>query len=63
GLARRAYGMRAGRLAQQSDVTHGRARRIEVDVDGASFNVDGEVCRCQPARFTLRAGGFEVVVT
>jgi diacylglycerol kinase family enzyme len=66
GLARRAWGMRAGRLTEQSDVTHGRAATIEVEVEvagrGASFNVDGEVCRCEPARFSLRPGGFEVVV-
>lgn len=64
GLARRAYGMRAGRLTAQSDVTHDQASRIDVDVAGrgATFNVDGEVCRCDPAHFALRRGGFEVVV-
>jgi diacylglycerol kinase family enzyme len=64
GLARRAWGMRAGRLTEQSGVTHGRAATVAVDVVGrrATFNVDGEVCRCEPARFTLRDGGFEVVV-
>jgi len=64
GLVRRAYGMRAGRLTKQSDITHDQASAIEVDVDGrkATFNVDGEVCRCDPAHFALRRGGFEVVV-
>ena len=64
GLVRRAYGMRAGRLTAQSDVTHDQASAIDVDVDGrdATFNVDGEVCRCDPAHFALRRGGFEVVV-
>ena len=64
GLARRAWGMRAGRLTAQADVTHGRATAIDVDVVGrrATFNVDGEVCRCEPAHFTLRPGGFKVVV-
>ena len=64
GLARRAWGMRAGRLVRQSDVTHGQAATIDVDVEDAKarFNVDGEVCRCDPAHFTLRPGGFEVVV-
>jgi len=64
GLARRAYGMRAGRLTAQSDVTHDQASKIDVDVAGrgATFNVDGEVCRCDPAHFALRRGGFEVVV-
>jgi diacylglycerol kinase family enzyme len=56
--------MRSGRLTGQSDVTHGRASTIEVGVEGstATFNVDGEVCRCDPARFSLRPGGFRVVV-
>jgi diacylglycerol kinase family enzyme len=64
GLARRAYGMRRGRLTQQGDVAHHRAATIEVAIAGAAatFNVDGEVCRCEPARFTLRPGGFQIVV-
>jgi diacylglycerol kinase (ATP) len=64
GLARRAWGMRAGRLTDQRDVTHARAATIDVDVAErtATFNVDGEVCRCEPAHFALRPGGFEVVV-
>ncbi|MEA2219115.1 MAG: hypothetical protein QOJ35_1741 [Solirubrobacteraceae bacterium] len=64
GLARRAWGMRSGRLTRQSDVAHHRAATIDVEVDGrrATFNVDGEVCRCEPAHFALRPGGFEVVV-
>ncbi len=63
GLARRAAGMRRGSLTEQSDVAHHRAATIEVKTDGAAptFNVDGEVCRCEPARFTLRDGGFRVV--
>ena len=62
GLVRRAYGMRAGRLTKQSDVTHERGATIELEVDGnRDFNVDGETCRCEPARFTLHDGGFELV--
>jgi diacylglycerol kinase (ATP) len=62
-LARRAWGMKRGRLTKQSDVEHHRGATIEVDVAGgrATFNVDGEVCHCDPARFALRPGGFEVV--
>ena len=65
GLARRAWGMRNGRLTRQSGVQHHRAATIEVDVEGrrATFNVDGEVCRCDPARFALRPGGFEIVAS
>ncbi|HTN24743.1 MAG TPA: diacylglycerol kinase family protein [Solirubrobacteraceae bacterium] len=62
GLVRRAYGMRAGSLTSQSDVAHERGGVIDVRIDGAaSFNVDGELCRCEPAHFALRPGGFEVV--
>ncbi|MBW3608745.1 MAG: hypothetical protein KY463_10375 [Actinobacteria bacterium] len=62
GLVRRAFGMRAGRLTAQSDVAHERASTIELEIEGnRSFNVDGETCRCEPARFTLRDGGFELV--
>jgi diacylglycerol kinase family enzyme len=63
GLARRAAGMRRGRLTAQSDVAHHRGATIEVNTEGRTqtFNVDGEVCPCEPARFTLRDGGFQVV--
>jgi len=61
GLARRALGMRRGSLTDQADVAHHRAATIEVDASASTFNVDGEVCACEPARFTLRPGGFEVV--
>lgn len=60
GLARRAYGMRRARLTTQDDVPHLQGR--EVTVEGLTeFNVDGEICACRPARFTLEPGGFEVV--
>ncbi len=62
GLARRAVGMKRGRLTAQSDVVHDRAAAIDVDLAGhPRFNVDGEACRCEPSCFTLRAGGFRVV--
>ena len=62
GLVRRAYGMRAGRLTKQSDVTHRRGATIELDIEGnRSFNVDGETCRCEPAHFRLHDGGFDLV--
>jgi len=62
GLVRRAYGMRAGRLTQQLDVAHERGATIELELEGGrNFNIDGETCRCEPARFTLREGGFRLV--
>ncbi len=63
GLVRRAYGMRRGQLAAQADVTHERGAVVEVELAGhPAFNVDGETCRCEPARFELHEGGFAVVV-
>jgi diacylglycerol kinase (ATP) len=62
GLVRRALGMRAGRLTEQAGVEHERAAVVEVELPGhPAFNVDGETCRCEPARFSLHAGGFRVV--
>ena len=62
GLVRRAFAMRRGRLTWQDDVPHARAAVVEVEIAGhPAFNVDGETCRCEPARFSLRKGGFEVV--
>jgi YegS/Rv2252/BmrU family lipid kinase len=63
GLARRAFGMRRGSLTDQSGVAHHRGATIDVEVHGRkqTFNVDGEVCTCEPARFTLRHAGFRVV--
>lgn len=62
GLVRRAYGMRTGRLTGQADVAHERGAAIDVQLRGhPAFNVDGETCRCEPARFELHAGGFDLV--
>ena len=53
GLARRAWGMRRGTLAEQADVVHLRASHVELDLPrGAELNVDGEVI---PAKRTERA--------
>ena len=62
-LMRYAYGMRRGKLTSQRRVAHHRGKVIEVEVPpGEAFNVDGEVLEFRPARFTLLAGGVEVVV-
>ncbi|GAB3442099.1 diacylglycerol/lipid kinase family protein [Actinophytocola sediminis] len=56
------YHMRRGMLTQQENVPHHRGAVVEVELpDGPEFNVDGELMRCEPARFTLLAGGVEVV--
>ena len=63
GLVRRAYGMRTGRLIAQADVAHERGATIDVALEGhPTFNVDGETCRCEPARFAVHRGGFRVVM-
>ena len=63
-LLRRAWAMRQGRLTAQSDIAHNRAATIEIDIEerDATFNVDGEICRCEPSNFALRPDGFEVIV-
>lgn len=62
GLVRRAYGMRNGRLTAQGDVSHLRGEAVDIELSGKhSFNIDGELCSCEPAHFTLRPPGFEVV--
>jgi len=63
GLVRRAYGMRAGKLTKQDDVTHARGAIVELELEGKpQFNVDGELCGCKPARFVQRPAGFELIV-
>ncbi|HSD78409.1 MAG TPA: hypothetical protein VLA98_13440, partial [Solirubrobacteraceae bacterium] len=60
-LVRRAWGMRAGGLASQRGVRHARGTRVEVR-GAATFNVDGEVLRLDPASFTTGDEHVEVVV-
>lgn len=62
GLARRAIGMRIGRLVRQAGIVHRRGAVISVAADGrAEFNVDGEMWRDDPARFALHPTGFDLV--
>ncbi|HEY7592454.1 MAG TPA: diacylglycerol kinase family protein [Actinophytocola sp.] len=62
-LARHGYHMRRAMLTQQQDVPHHRGREIDVTVPaGTEFNVDGDLRRLDPARFTLLEGGLRVVV-
>ncbi|HEU4657367.1 MAG TPA: diacylglycerol kinase family protein [Capillimicrobium sp.] len=62
-LVRHAWGMRFGRITEQSGVTHARAHRIEVHVPaGTRWNVDGEVCTLEPATFAAERGAVAVVV-
>ncbi|HEV7652934.1 MAG TPA: diacylglycerol kinase family protein [Actinophytocola sp.] len=62
-LARHGYRMRRAMLTRQGDVPHHRGRVIDVDVAaGTEFNVDGDLRRLEPPRFTLADGGVQVVV-
>ena len=62
-LAWRAFGLRSGRVERQSDVESARCREAVLEADAEfSMNVDGEVCRFGPARFTVEPGAFELVI-
>ncbi len=62
-LARRAWGMRRGRLTEQADVPHHRGSIVDVEVpEGTQFNVDGDLQKGgSPTRFAVLPGGVEVV--
>jgi diacylglycerol kinase (ATP) len=63
GLARRAWGMRRGTLAEQGDVCHARGAVIEVALPpGTELNVDGEVRDGGMERVTVERRAFELVV-
>jgi diacylglycerol kinase (ATP) len=60
-LVKRAIGMRRGELAEQEGVLTARGRAV--DVRGAdAFNVDGELCPCDGAAFTVERERVQVVV-
>lgn len=63
GLVRLAWGMRTGRLADQSHVSCGRGRRIEVVADDPQtpFNVDGELVEGGSIACTVEPGAVRVV--
>ena len=63
GLARRAWGLRRGTIADQGDVCHARGRVIEVDLPpGTEFNVDGEVRDDGMQRITVEHRAYALVV-
>jgi diacylglycerol kinase (ATP) len=63
-LARHAYGLRAGRLADQPGVRHARGAAIELALTrAATLNVDGELVAAGPAvRLTVEPSAFALVV-
>ncbi len=63
GLARRAWGMRRGTIAEQGDVCHARGTVVEVDLPaGTEFNVDGEVRDQGMERITVEHHAYDLVV-
>ncbi len=63
GLARRAWGLRRGTIAEQRGVEHHRAGVIEVDVPpGTEFNADGELRRGGLERVTAEPDAYALVV-
>jgi diacylglycerol kinase (ATP) len=63
GLARRAWGMRRGTIAEQGDVCHARGTVVEVDLpSGTEFNVDGEVRDQGMERITVEHHAYDLVV-
>ena len=58
-LARRAWGLRRGTIAEQRDVCHARGHVIEVDLPpGTEFNVDGELLDDGMQRITVEHDAF-----
>lgn len=62
-LARRAWGLRLGTIAEQKGVEHHRGRLIEVGLPpDAEINVDGELRGRGLERVTLETGAYALVV-
>jgi diacylglycerol kinase (ATP) len=62
-LARRAWGLRRGTIAEQRPVEHLRGHVVEVDLaDGVELNVDGEIRDGGLERVTVERGAYELVV-
>lgn len=63
GLARRAWGMRRGTIAEQREVCHARGSVVEVELPaGEQLNVDGEVREGGLERVTVEPHAFSLVV-
>jgi diacylglycerol kinase family enzyme len=63
GLARRAWGLRRGTIAEQRDVCHARGSVVEVDLpSGTEFNVDGEIHDTGMEHITVEAHAYQLVV-
>ena len=62
-LARRAWGLRRGTIADQSKVVHTTGEVVELGLpDDAELNVDGELCPGGSVRCTVEPSAYSVVV-
>lgn len=62
-LARRAFGMRRGTIRRQEPVGDHLAREVSLVVpDATAFNVDGDVVRDGPTKFTVEPAAYELIV-
>ena len=62
-LARRAWGLRRGTIAEQQPVEHHRGRVVEVQLPaGTELNVDGELREGGLERVTVEPGAYALVV-
>ncbi len=63
GLARRAWGLKRGTIAEQRGVEHHRGREIEVDLPpGTEFNADGEIRDRGMERIAVERAAYALVV-
>src|SRR5215216_7351136 len=63
GLARRAWGMKRGTIAEQRGVEHHRAHVVAVDLPpGTELNADGEVRAAGLERVTVERAAYALVV-
>ena len=63
GLARRAWGLKRGTIAEQRGVEHHRGMEIDVDLPpGTEFNADGEVRDRGMERITVERSAYALVV-
>ena len=61
-LARRAWGLRRGTIVEQEPVEHRRGALVEVRMDDAELNVDGEIREGGLERVTVEPGAYELIV-
>jgi diacylglycerol kinase (ATP) len=61
-LARRAWGLRRGTIVSQQPVEHFRGTVVEVRMDEAELNVDGEIREDGLEKVTVEPGAYELIV-